>query len=188
MKRLLLPAALLLAACHHATQITPVFGISKDQSYIDVAPDSKLRVITPLTKSGSFRVGTAAPTPAASPGTPIEMHVTPDFLGYETSWYIFRAGRGVEFLSAEATIDGKTESRSTQKASLFEETRKARFLRLVFLTRSSSADHDMAVLTARRFADLEPRTTALKQDPEHGCTQTNECSWIPAGIAVRVQP
>src|SRR3954469_6444584 len=102
MTRLLLPAALFLTGCHHTTQLTPVFGVSKDQSYIDVAPDSRLRVITPLTKSGTFRVGTTAPTRAAGPGTPIEMHVTPDFLGYKTSWYVFRAGHGVGFISGRS--------------------------------------------------------------------------------------
>ena len=100
----------------------------------------------------------------------------------------FAPGMVSSFSQRKRLSTGKRSREACQKQNCSKETRKARFLRLVFLTRSSSADHDMAVLTARRFADLEPRTAALKQDPEHGCTPAHECSWIPAGIAVTVAP
>ena len=171
-----------------STRMKPVFGMSRDQSYIDVAPGSRLRVVTPLLRSGGFRVkGNAAPAPS-TPGSTLELRADPDFLGYELSWYVFRPGSDIQLQLVEATIDARTVPKTTPAANnLFNTGVKPRFLRLVFLTRSSNADHDMAVLTAGRFEDLEPRTAELKRDPNTACRSAQGCTWIPGGIAVTVQ-
>ena len=111
-----------------------------------------------------------------------------DFLGFETAYYSVDAKSGrIAQTSVEASLDGKpAEPRQAPLAKgPFPSSQDARFVRLVFLTRSSDADHDMAVLTARRQADLDVWTLKLKADPEGACRAAGRyCSWIPGGIAV----
>ena len=53
----------------------------------------------------------------------------------------------------------------------------AKHFRLIFLTRVSSADHDMAILTAEHKSKLDVESAQLRC--EAGCL------WVPKGIAVR---
>jgi hypothetical protein len=52
---------------------------------------------------------------------------------------------------------------------------------LIYLTRSTDAPHDMAVLFASRFDDLRALSEQVIHDP-HVCDATPlGCFWIPAG-------
>lgn len=183
--------SILLAGCTAARKpvTAPAYGLARDHSYIDVEPGSRLRVVTPLLKSGGYRVRAAQDGPGATgPGGPtVQMRVDSDFLGYELAYYAFDAKGRVRLLSVEATVQGNKEPRTQPVAKLFGWPADARFLRLVFLTRASEADHDMAVLTARRYEDLDASTAKLTASPEEACRQNRYCSWIPGGIAVSVE-
>ena len=64
-----------------------------------------------------------------------------DFLGYETAYYAVRArGRGVriEFSGAEMSQDGKTTLQPKPVAHLFQLPRNARYVRLIYLLRTSA--------------------------------------------------
>jgi hypothetical protein len=168
----------------------PQYGIAPDRSFIDIEPGWRLRVITPLLKSGGYRVRTEPEEVSSDSGSPslnIQMRVDSEFLGYEQAYYSFETKGRIRLTSVEATIQGKTEPRQKPAATLFQWPRDARFVRLVFLTRASDADHDMAVLTARRYEDLDGWTAKLRTAPDETCRATRYCSWIPGGIAVRAE-
>jgi len=61
----------------------------------------------------------------------------------------------------------------------------SRYARLIYLLRASGADHEMAVVAARRREALDPFTAAVRADPE-ACRAGRSawCAWIPNGIAV----
>lgn len=184
--------ALTLSACAvKKTAVVPTYGLAPDRSYIDIEPGWRLRVVTPLLKSGGYRpqLDTSPSAATTSPGTGlnVELRTNSDFLGYELAYYAFEPKGRIRLTSVEATVDGNTEPRTQPTAKLFDYPRDARYLRLVFLTRVSEADHDMAVLTAGRFEDLEGWTAKLRSDPEGTCKSTPYCSWIPGGIAVSAE-
>ena len=130
--------------------------------YIDLQPGWRLRVVTPVLKSG----------------------------GYELAYYAVRSriGTGVrlQFLSAEITQEGQKSARSRPLAPLFQLPRSAKYVRLIFLTRVSRADHDMAVVASRESYDLDALTRRVLDDPAGACKSEDRsyCAWVPRGIAV----
>jgi hypothetical protein len=177
--------AIAMCGCTAHKRVAPQYGLAPDRSYIDIEPGWRLRIVTPLLKSGGYRVRTAAETRTS--GLNIELRVDSDFLGYELAYYAFEPKGRIRLTSVEATVNGATEPRTQPTANLFTWPKDARFLRLVFLTRASAADHDMAVLTARRLEDLDTWTAKLRDEPETACKETPYCSWIPGGIAVTAE-
>ncbi len=177
------------AARRTASVAPPGYGMAADRSYIDLEPGWRLRVVTPLLKSGGYRAKFVEQQTSAGGGGSLNVQLASDsgFLGYELAYYTLGPNARVRLRSVEATVDGKTEARQKPVARLFEWPKVARFVRLVFLTRSSAADHDMAVLTARQQADLDAWTAKLQADPEGACRETRYCSWVPGGIAVRAE-
>jgi hypothetical protein len=174
----------LLAACtaHHprapAAAVQPI-----GPSYIDLEPGWRLRVVTPILKSGGYRLNLTAPT--ADAGT-VTLHAGDDFLGYEVAYYAVRARNGVEFVSAEITKNGRTAPQSQPVAHLFQLPRGVRHVRLIYLVRVSQADHDMAVAAAKDTDALDALTRRVQANPADACrTEPGAyCEWIPAGIAV----
>ena len=155
--------------------------------YIDLQPGWRLRVITPLTRSGKYQLGLAGQQVT---GSAVTLAAGDDFIGYQTSYYAVqprrRAGIHIVFTSAQDTRDGITAARSTPHASLFQLPRGARYVRLLYLARASRSDHDMAVLASSEEPALMHLTATVQAHPE-ACENTRRtfCSWIPAGIAVR---
>jgi hypothetical protein len=92
----------------------------------------------------------------------------------------------VEFSSAEISQDGKTARQPQPVARLFQMHWNARYVRLIYLLRTSQADHDMAVVAATEMRALDVLTHQAQADPSSGCRSDSRrfCSWIPAGIAV----
>ena len=157
-------------------------------SYIDLQPGWRIRVIAPLTKSGSFQV---AATEQSTVGNTITLSTSDDFLGYQTAYYSVgprsRTEVQIAFISAEDTKGGVTGAPQAVPAlPLFQLPRDARHVRLLYVTRRSGTDHDMAVLAAKNQDALAPLTADVQKDPV-SCRDARHvfCSWIPAGIAVR---
>jgi hypothetical protein len=164
------------------------YGYALPAGFADVAPGWRLRVVTLLTKSGRFRMNESAEQ--SGPNT-LTIRTDSDFLGHETAYYSVserprEPGVALRLETVRAAIGDQTESRTEPKVALFQLPDWARHVRLVFLTRASSADHDMAILAARSYWDLEQATTPVQVTPKTGCatTKTVYCAWVPAGIAV----
>ena len=181
-----------LSGCVHRTAtLGPARAASArdDSSFLDLKPGYRLRVITPITKSGRFTVSTSSEAVPAKQGEPIVLKASEDFLGYETAYYdvvAAQAGIRIQFTSATRSIAGTESPRSTPIAQLFNIPRGLPNVRLVYLTRQSNSDHDMAVLAADSILRLGALTDHVRQNPAAcGASRKQHCSWVPAGIAVR---
>jgi hypothetical protein len=151
--------------------------------YIDLEPGWRLRVVTPILKSGGYRPEFSDETIG---GNTITLSAGNDFLGYEVAYYTVKARNGVRFLSAETTRDGRTTPQPRPMAHLFQLPHGVRHVRLIFLARLSQADHNMAVAAAKDIDALEAITRGVLANPSEACHVGVGafCAWIPAGIAV----
>jgi hypothetical protein len=175
--------ALLLTGCaaHHArvpeAAVQPI-----GPSYIDLEPGWRLRVVTPILKSGGYRLALSGQT---SDSNTVTLSVSDDFQGYAVAYYKVKARNGVEFVSGEVTKNGQTTPQLQPIAHLFQLPHGVRHVRLIYLVRASQADHDMAVAAAREMDALEALTRRVEAAPaECRDGQGAFCAWIPAGIAV----
>jgi hypothetical protein len=112
-----------------------------------------------------------------------------DLIGYITSKYAATGKNGMvrlKFLTAQQTKYGQTLPLAAPPALPFELPRTPEHVRLVYLVRSSQADHNMAIMAARSLNTLDAFTSRLQKDPQT-CKATSDtfCSWVPSGIAVR---
>ena len=181
---LCLALAFLLTGCAFRKSPAPVAAIQPiGPSYIDLQPGWRLRVVTPILKSGGYRLRSTGQTIG---GNNVTLSVGDDFVGYEVAYYAVKARNGVEFVSAEITRDGRTAPQPQPVAHLFQLPRGSRHVRLIYLVRASQADHDMAVAAAKDMQTLEALTRRVEANPVDGCHdgQGAFCAWIPAGIAV----
>ena len=194
MRLVLVFLAALLAGCSSA-RITraPVPQVKTglpSLDYVDLQPGWRLRVVTPLPKSGGYRV--ADETQQVS-GSTMTLSAGKDFIGYETSYYAVqprgRTGVRIRFTSAESVRDGKAGMEQRPAVPLFQLPGNVRYVRLLFLVRVSQADHNMAVLAARDEMAMDEVTRQVQADPAGGCRahKSSVCQWIPAGIAVRAE-
>jgi hypothetical protein len=176
------------AGCSHSTVHVPApSNISAtDNSYMDLQPGWRLRIVVPLLKSGEFHVsGTAEQID----GNTITLHAA-DLVGYETSYYAIKgkknSGVRLEFASAEMTRNGNTLPEPSSPTLPFQLPRRNEHIRLIYLVRVSQADHNMAIVASKRLAALDSFTNRL-QESQNICNVNGEvfCSWVPAGIAVR---
>jgi hypothetical protein len=173
---------------------TSPFATSPD--FIDLQAGWRLRVVTPILKSGGYvlsnqELNGSAPNDAERRvnGNTVEIAAGSDFLGYELAYYaVERRGRGVGIVLASAEInrDGQRTSQSSSIAPLFALPPAARYVRLIFLLRISNADHDMAVVAANRPDRLDEFTHQVQANPSEACKSEERryCSWIPNGISV----
>jgi hypothetical protein len=156
-------------------------------SYIDLQPGWRLRVVTPLTKSGVYKV--AAMEKSAADNT-ITLSASDDFIGYQTAYYSVqgrnRTGVRIEFASAEDIRNGVASTTPAPSLPLFQLSRDARYVRLLYLARKSRTDHNMAVLAAKEQNLLNSITSDVQGNPAL-CQNARHvfCSWIPSGVAVR---
>lgn len=137
-----------------------------ENAYLDLEPDSKLRIVLPLSKAEG-----------APPGFEIaRYHVAGE-----------RRGRvRLQFLSAEVTNEGKTVPEPRAPVLPFALPPKAAYIRLLYLQRLSQADHNMAVVAADRMDILESATRQIRADP-NSCHSDSKiiCSWVPPHVAIR---
>ena len=113
-----------------------------------------------------------------------------DLAGYSTSFYAIEHQIHdrvrLQFRRAEVSRNGQITSLSKEPRLPFALPAKAQYIRLVFLVRAASSDHNMAILASRNLPLLQNLTATLGRNPS--ACQTNSqafCSWVPAGIAVR---
>ena len=162
-----------------------------NRSYVDLQPGWRVRVITPILKSGGFKVQTEQ---VKSVDGTIEIKTGDDFVGYEVSYYAVEerdnGGLAIRFVSAEVRVQGgKPVSKSKAAVSLFELPDSSRDVRLLFLTRVSKAEHDEAILSAPSIAEMDLLTTKVESNPLAECKVQREglCLWVPQGLGVQVE-
>jgi hypothetical protein len=159
-----------------------------DRSYVDLQPGWRIRTVTPILKSGKYKPELIE---TADAGGSVGLSAGGGFIGYETSYYAVTSGQGpgvgIEFVSAETTIDGKTSRKPQPLLRLFDFSVNARYVRIIFLMRVSAADHNQAILAAGRPDNLNRLTQQVEADPAANCRSQGEtqCVWVPEGIAVR---
>ena len=132
-----------------------------ENPYLDLEPDSKLRIVLPLPKA-EFEI---------------------------THFRVIGQRRGrvrLQFLSAGVSDDGKTVPEPRAPVLPFALPPKAAYIRLLYLQRLSQADHNMAVVAADRMDVLEAATKQIRADP-NSCHSDDKiiCSWVPPHVAVR---
>ena len=156
--------------------------------YVDLQPGWRLRVVTPWLASGGYRLQLSD---QQTSGNTVTLTGGEDLIGYETAYYAVmpgeRGGVRIEFGSAELTKDGETSLEPHPQPWRLHLPANARFVRLVYLTRLSQADHDMAVVAADDREVLDTLTREVQANPSSACGSDDRrsCSWVPAGIAVR---
>lgn len=161
------------------------------RTYVELQPGWRVRVVTPVLKSGKYVADFRAMPPSS--GGAIELSAGDDFVGYETSFYRVSpaapSGVSIEFISSTVTVDGKESQKQQPIVRLFQMPAAARHVRLVFLTRVSRADHNQAILAAAELNELDRLTTLVEADPATNCRvqDSSYCEWVPEGIAVRAE-
>ena len=178
----------MLAGCAaHRIRATPEPPALENSGYfIDLKPGWRLRVVTPILKSGGYQLRTSSPETS---GASITVSAA-DFIGFETAYYVVSGPEAgdlrIEFLSATSTKGGETAPQPRPLVRLFDLPAGVRFVRLIYLTRISQADHDMAVVASDQKETLDALTSAVQANPGNCDTQGSvSCSWVPGGIAVR---
>ena len=122
----------------------------------------------------------------------VTLKTSDDFQGYESDIYSARregkTGIAVQFVSAEVTdINGKRTTKPQPIVPLFVFPINIQYVRLLFLTRVSQAEHNEAIIAASSLEGLEQLTQRVAANPDENCrNSTNEvCSWVPEGISVQ---
>jgi hypothetical protein len=175
----------MLAGCA-ADRVPPKPPVLENAAYIDLQPGWRLRVVTPILKSGGYQLRTSSPETS---GGSITVSAA-DFIGFETTYYSVsttpEGGMRIELLSATITKGGESTPQPQPLVPLFNLPAGVRFVRLIYLTRVSQADHDMAVVASDQKETLDALTSAVQANPGN-CESRGGiyCSWVPAGIAVR---
>lgn len=189
LRSLCLVAALIGTGCSARQSKAPPMApkLSSHPEYIDLQVGWKLRVVTPINKAGTYRVQFREEQQSGG-----EIRLKADgFVGYETAYYAVEARqRGriqMRLVSAELMQDGKSAALSKSIKPLFALPKNTRFVRLIYLTRISDSDHDMAVVSSDRIETLDGLTRQVLANATTGCNSFKDaqCSWIPAGVAVR---
>jgi len=159
-----------------------------DRGYVDLEAGWRIRVVTPINRSGTFQLETAH---TEYSGHTVTVDSGDDFLGYEVAYYAVAARRrdgvAVSWVRAERIIGGATRQEASPQVHLFDLPENFRYIRLVLLTRLSQADHNEAILAAANVSDLEDLTEKLQANPEMNCRHEAQsiCSWVPIGISVQ---
>ena len=170
----------LLTGCASRTArmaATPTGSANND--YLDIQAGWRLTAVTPILKSGGYVLKTPD-KPTSSNG--FTLSAGTDFVGYEVAHYDVKGQRGgrvrVEFNSAEVTKEGKTQRQQQSIAPLFQVAREAIYLRLIYLIRISQADHNMAVVAARKIEALDALTRQIQTNPAEGCKVDRHSSCV----------
>lgn len=169
--------------------------------WIDLQPGWRVRVVTPVIKSGGHlvnggRVGGRGEFQAIAPisgqashAATVTLKTANDFVGYEVSLYAVKGRRagGVRVVFSSAVINrgGKRTVQSKPIVPLFQLPGKDRFVRILHLAWGRRGEHEAAILAANRRNLLDPFTRQVEYHSS-ACGNTHKvfCSWIPAGIAV----
>jgi hypothetical protein len=160
----------------------------RSPEFVELKAGSTVQVVIPITKSGSYVLPSLR---QKTSGNNVDLEAGEDFDGYEKALYKVRRlgddGIQIRFSHAEDWEHGKRSSRRTARLSLFEDLTEFRHIRLVYLTRESQADHNMAVVASKDADALKASTDAVTRLAQCQTSQIVVCKWVPEGVAVTVE-
>jgi hypothetical protein len=152
--------------------------------YVDLQPGWRVRVVTPLLKSGGYIV----PSLAASGGDTTHLVAGDDLIGYEKDYYTVEArqnsGITLHLATAEVWEKGTPHPVHEPRLRVFQRADDDRYVRLVYLVRVSQADHDMAIVEANDPTALDEITRNVVDRAQCEVSSLGACTWVPAGVAV----
>ena len=184
---------LLLDGCATRTHPLPVSAIQPNgpRDFIDLQTGWRLRVVTPVMKSGKYKVETTNAQSAM--GTDGRLTVTAtanqDFLGYERAYYSVSADGANRLRLAPFSAMMIKEGTEVQDLKPIVPIPAlpgyVRFIRLLYVTRVSRADHAMAMIASQQQDAMEFLTRQVSEEP-NACKSGKRiyCSWIPDGVSV----
>jgi hypothetical protein len=179
---------LALSACSEKRRLDLANTTFSTRNYIDVLPGSRIRVVTPILKSGGTN---PALIELESAKDSLAFKTNDDFLGYESDYYVVRAEQAGElsiaFKNGSVRLNNGTVTAARHpRVLLFQLPPGTAFMRLVLLIRTSVNDHNEAILTSRDPTSLDQLTREVEENPKTcGSTALGNCTWIPEGIAVQ---
>ena len=179
-----------LGGCAHRTPQGNGANPSISRGYVDLEPGWRVRVVTPIFKSGAFKGQTEN---VETSGSTVALKTTDDFVGFEVDYYAVNTPSGhepvVEFSSAEVSTNGRRTKPSRPLVPLFNLPEGIHYARLLFLTRVSQTEHDQAILGASSLEALEVLTQKVEFRPAENCKMQPEgiCSWVPSGISIQAE-
>jgi hypothetical protein len=152
--------------------------------FVDLRPGNTVVVVIPILRSGSYVLPSLKKQAMSSNGG---IEAGTDFLGYEKDFYSVKRdnnGVRVRFRRGEVWHNGKVQKVHAPRVTLFEHIENSH-VRLVFLTRASEADHNMAILSSGDLPLLDEMTHEVTTWAECRSGRDGSCIWVPNGIAVR---
>jgi hypothetical protein len=165
-------------------------AIPDRHTFIDLEAGWRVRVVTPLAKSGKgYRL--AGRTSRDNNGV-IQATIGGELAGYETDYYTVVGPERflVHFVfdSADMALNGAVTPLRRSLVSPFVWPQGKRYVRLVYQIRVSASEHDMAVLAAVQRSNLDESTRELQADPAAcGRKKFVYCVWVPQEVAVDPQ-
>jgi hypothetical protein len=176
----------LSAGCVPKAVHPPAGTAPATDDYLDLQPGARLRILVPANKSEGYQFATEA---SQESGKAIILS-SPNPVGYEVSYYSVQGQRHgnvrLRFVSAEMTENGATRQEKRARALAFPLPSEAEHIRLIYMARSSRADHNMAIAASKQLDDLNSFTDRFKGNPDI-CKSEGAifCTWVPQGVAVR---
>lgn len=152
--------------------------------FVDLRPGNTVVVVIPILRSGSYILPSLKKQAMTSNG---RIEAGTDFLGFEKDFYTVKRDRNgvrVHFRRGEVWHNGKVQKMPAPRVTLFEHIENSH-VRLVFLTRASEADHNMAILSSGDLPRLNEMTREVTTRAECRGGRDGSCIWVPTGIGVR---
>ncbi len=140
--------------------------------------DAEWRYGQPNTKTMTSQNGAAA-------NINVTIELDPSTLfGFERSVFGVEA-TGLRWQESARNLNGSETLATAPLLDIFGGKRKKQRMRLLFLTRGSDLNYNMALLRAKDAKAMEALTQRVRQAPETACA--DGCVWIPPGVAARAE-
>jgi hypothetical protein len=159
--------------------------------YVELRPGWRVRVVVPNISSGGYVVRMGE---THMEGNTIVGTAGKEFVGYETDYYEVEGdarsgndgGIRIRFRRGVVSENEKLSRRREPGLEIFPSSSEVRFLRLVYLVRQSSGDHDMVIVGASARSELDQLTTKVAGGDLSACAPSSQtfCKVVSSGIAV----
>jgi hypothetical protein len=157
---------------------------------VDLLPGYRLKLVSPILREGAPAEPsalTAGSVTGSDSNLSVSLKSSPDFLGYEVSWYEVQRTGALVFDTAESHLGQQVIPGRTPRINYFSFPATAAHYRLFYLTRVSQADHNAALLAAPTPAELIRQTAAFTGDPT-ACDKAprQTCITLPKDVGLTV--
>jgi hypothetical protein len=155
--------------------------------HVDLRGGWRVRTVVPILRHGGFVVPM---TDQKIEGRTISAKASGEFIGYETSYYDVKGSEdnavSLRLRVTKLHEEGHVVRRAEPSYKVFTSQPGNRYIRLMYLLREGSADHDMAILEARDTTGLEQMTDRIRLYGNRACLSSSiqSCTLIPVGVSV----